>query len=389
MLISIVIPVYNVEEWLDRCMESIVNQSYKDIEIILVDDGSTDNSLAICNEWEKKDNRIKVYHKSNEGLGPTRNFGLKKALGEYVAFIDSDDNVDADYIECFYNAALYSNADFVSGEYKVYDCINGEISYQPIDLDEGTYVTENEKQLVLNILNPSMWGKLFRKDFLLKNNIMQPAIKYEDQAVRPIYVLTAEKIVHIKKAGYNYTINRQGSIMAKTICWRDMYTGTKYYLDYLKKSGFLEKYYDILNINISLSLYEFKYIHICNINNCFNELYRKYFYLYIEKLKNIFYNKKKYIIFGAGNIGKSMFKYIYSEKIAYIADNNQEIVGKFLNGKEIIDFDTLKNIYKDYNIILSIGKRKPLFDVIRSFESNNITEYILFTDVIFMSEIEF
>lgn len=177
--------------------------------------------------------------------------------------------------------------------------------------------------------------------------------------------------------------------MAKTICWRDMYTGTKYYLDYLKKSGFLEKYYDILNINISLSLYEFKYIHICNINNCFNELYRKYFYLYIEKLKNIFYNKKKYIIFGAGNIGKSMFKYISSEKIAYIADNNQEIVGKFLNGKEIIDFDTLKNIYKDYNIILSIGKRKPLFDVIRSFESNNITEYILFTDVIFMSEIEF
>lgn len=98
-LISIIVPVYNVEKYLDRCLESIVNQTYKNLEIVLVDDGSIDNSGEKCDEWLKKDNRIKVIHKQNGGVSSARNVGLEEASGKYITFIDSDDYVLENYIE--------------------------------------------------------------------------------------------------------------------------------------------------------------------------------------------------------------------------------------------------------------------------------------------------
>ena len=90
-LISVVLPIYNVDKYLTKCIETVINQTYKDIEIILVDDGSTDNSSTICDTFKEKDNRIKVIHKKNGGLSDARNIGLKNAHGRYICFIDSDD----------------------------------------------------------------------------------------------------------------------------------------------------------------------------------------------------------------------------------------------------------------------------------------------------------
>lgn len=109
-LISIIVPVYNVEKYLDKCLESIVNQTYKNIEIILVDDGSKDNCPAMCDEWAKKDNRIKVIHKENGGLSDARNFGLQSAKGEYVGFIDSDDYIDTTMFEKLLNKTKEEDA---------------------------------------------------------------------------------------------------------------------------------------------------------------------------------------------------------------------------------------------------------------------------------------
>ena len=95
-LLSVIIPIYNVELYLNRCMESIVNQTYKNLEIIMVDDGSPDNCPELCEEWGKRDSRIKVIHKKNGGLSDARNMGLSVATGEYIAFVDSDDFVDLD-----------------------------------------------------------------------------------------------------------------------------------------------------------------------------------------------------------------------------------------------------------------------------------------------------
>lgn len=99
-LISVIVPIYNVEKYLARCVDSIVNQTYKDFELILVDDGSPDNSGKICDEYAKKDSRIKVVHKKNGGLSDARNAGMAVATGEYISFIDSDDYVSDDFFEC-------------------------------------------------------------------------------------------------------------------------------------------------------------------------------------------------------------------------------------------------------------------------------------------------
>lgn len=114
--VSIIVPCYGVEKYLDRCMESLVNQTLRDIEIILVDDVSPDRVPEMCDDWEKKDNRIKVIHKEkNGGLGYARNTGLEAASGEYVAFVDSDDHVALDMYESLYNKAVQTNTDVVFG----------------------------------------------------------------------------------------------------------------------------------------------------------------------------------------------------------------------------------------------------------------------------------
>ena len=112
-LVSVVLPIYNTSKFLDRCISSVVNQTYTNLEILLIDDGSTDNSLEVCNDWAKRDDRIKVIHKENEGLGYTRNRGIENATGEYICFFDSDDFVDEDAIEKSYNLAKSENADVV------------------------------------------------------------------------------------------------------------------------------------------------------------------------------------------------------------------------------------------------------------------------------------
>lgn len=113
-LASVVVPVYNVEKYLDRCVKSIVNQSYRNLEIILVDDGSTDSCPEKCDEWAKKDRRIKVAHKKNAGLGMARNTGIENVTGDYIFFVDSDDYIALDTVEECCRLAKKENADIVS-----------------------------------------------------------------------------------------------------------------------------------------------------------------------------------------------------------------------------------------------------------------------------------
>ncbi len=111
--VSVVVPVYKVEKYLERCVNSIIKQSLSELEIILVDDGSPDNCGIMCDSFADKDNRIKVVHKANGGLSSARNAGLKIATGEYIGFVDSDDDIETDMYEKMYNAALKYKVDFV------------------------------------------------------------------------------------------------------------------------------------------------------------------------------------------------------------------------------------------------------------------------------------
>ena len=165
MLVSIVVPVYNVEKYLNRCIFSIVNQTYKNIEIILVDDGSGDNSGTICDEWAEKDARIKVIHKSNGGLSSARNVGVSAVQGEYISFIDSDDYIRPtmikDLVLCCekFNAdigisnvmQIYRNFELVMPDQEIY-CCSGEKAVECLFYGNDKY-----------FFSGTVWSRLYKK----------------------------------------------------------------------------------------------------------------------------------------------------------------------------------------------------------------------------------
>ena len=176
-LVSVVVPIYNVEKYLDRCITSVVNQTYKNLEIILVDDGSTDNCPAMCDDWAKKDSRIKVIHKKNAGLGMARNTGIDNAQGKYIFFFDSDDYVDLSVAKKCVDTIIKNNSDVVIyGRYDVYD--DGRIEEKKITVSESCFDAESIK----NKLLPGMFtydmgfgvsscGKMFNAELIKNNNL--------------------------------------------------------------------------------------------------------------------------------------------------------------------------------------------------------------------------
>ena len=180
-LISVIVPVYNVSKYLRECVDSIIFQSYKNLEIILIDDGSTDGSDSICDEIAEKDRRIKVYHKNNEGLGLTRNYGITKMTGRYVIFVDSDDIISPDYIETLYNMLKENGVDSVKcGFRRIND------SYEVISekkYKNQCYINDDVKNLFLpklfgslpntnDSIEMSVWGGIYSVEIIRKNKIL-------------------------------------------------------------------------------------------------------------------------------------------------------------------------------------------------------------------------
>ena len=128
-LISIIVAVYNAKWYLEKCVNSLINQTYRNLEIILVDDGSTDNSGEICDDFQKKDERIKVIHKENGGHADARNAGIKASKGNYIFFVDNDDYIDSDLIECLYKRAKQCNAEIVACGYIKETYYSNKIEY--------------------------------------------------------------------------------------------------------------------------------------------------------------------------------------------------------------------------------------------------------------------
>ncbi len=226
---SIIIPVYNVEKQLDRCLESITGQTLEEIEVILVDDASTDSSPDICDSWALKDERIKVIHKFNEGAGPARNSGLSIAKGKYIGFVDSDDYAEAGMFEALYDAAETYGAEFVmSGVRFVGGNIfseNGNLTVRNFFKKDTVFETDEDiKQLRLGIVGAlpdepedsrygmSVWKNLFRRDVIEKNSLSfmsERKIMSEDALFLMDYAGCIKKAVGISGAYYNYCRNEE------------------------------------------------------------------------------------------------------------------------------------------------------------------------------------
>lgn len=215
MILSVVVPVYNVEKFLKPCIESILCQSFTDYELILVNDGSKDRSGEICNYYSKKDNRIKVIHKNNGGLSSARNAGIDIASGEYIAFIDSDDYIRNDMFEILTKLAIENKADIVQCEYKkVYDNIkkyfknniNDEVKLVN-NLEVLSWLYNNQRTVSTIVA----WSKIYRKD--LFSEIRYPNGKiHEDEFTTYKLLYKSKKIVYTNQELYFYR-QRNNSIM--------------------------------------------------------------------------------------------------------------------------------------------------------------------------------
>lgn len=215
--ISIIVPVYNVEENIDSCIKSIINQTYKNLEVLLIDDGSTDSSGMVCDEYAKKDNRIKVIHKTNEGVSATRNLGIKISTGDFIAFIDSDDLLENNYCETLYNVISMTKSDVAVCAYKVLKDKN-RIIY---DMTNETNLKQNEivvyenKDIIKEILKQKtiknfIWNKLYKKSFLCE---FEQGVHYEDIMFSINVLEKTNRVAYINKSCYNYC-KRSNSITA-------------------------------------------------------------------------------------------------------------------------------------------------------------------------------
>lgn len=215
-MISVIVPVYNVEKYLERCVDSILDQSYRDFELILVDDGSTDTSGMICDKLRERDERIRVIHQKNGGLSAARNKGLSEAKGEYFTFVDSDDFLDKSFLETLYkNAGKYEADVSVCGYRPVWENPRKNKKQQGCKNDEVRLYTG--KEAVHEIVSKSRtcmitaWGKLYHHS--LRDHLFYPEGKlHEDEFVTYKVFYSSKKVVETEKENYCY-FQRDSSIM--------------------------------------------------------------------------------------------------------------------------------------------------------------------------------
>ncbi len=206
-MISVIVPIYNVEKYLCECLDSIVNQTYKNLEILLVDDGSTDNSGLICDEYKNKDGRIRVFHTENGGLSAARNYGIDNAIGDYIGFVDSDDWIEADMYECLLNAINESNSDIsccgITSEYKDY-------SFQERSESAVLNSTEAIQAMLRDFYINSPCTKLFRRCLFEQIRFPEGRV-FEEYSTTYKLISVADRIRFLDSHKYHYR-RREGSI---------------------------------------------------------------------------------------------------------------------------------------------------------------------------------
>ncbi len=210
-LISVIVPVYNVEAYLDKCISSIVNQTYRNLEIILVDDGSPDNCPAMCDAWKEKDSRIVVLHKENGGLSDARNAGMGAAHGEFISFIDGDDWIEPRFFEILQHELEAQNADVAAVQYRL--CWEGDACERQSAYE---HVTVYDRQtamrlLIQNQIKQVVWNKLYRSA-QIRDIPFEKGKVHEDEFWTYQVIGRIERFAAIDYIGYDY-FQRAGSIM--------------------------------------------------------------------------------------------------------------------------------------------------------------------------------
>ena len=283
--VSVIVPVYNVEEYLDKCLDSLVNQTLEDIELIVVNDGSADNSEAIISKYkEKYPNKIAYFVKENGGLSDARNYGIPHATGDYIAFLDSDDYVELSLYEELYKKAIETDADMVECDFyweysdtkRIYD-------------SKGKYKDESDMYANARVV---AWNKLYKRNVLLNSGVQFPkGLRYEDLEFFYKILPSLNKIELVEKPLIHY-IQRNNSISyTQNEKTRDIFIILDNIIRYYKEKGIYEKHKEELEFMYIRILFASSFKRMTKINDktirkqCLKET--------LEKVYNTFPNWKK------------------------------------------------------------------------------------------------
>lgn len=211
--VTVVVAVYNIEKYIEKCIRSVIAQTWKDIEILLIDDGSTDSSGNICDSYAKTDDRIRVIHKVNGGISDVRNVGLEKATGSYLMYVDGDDYIAPNYVEKAVKCAEHYKAEVVIFDYQEIEEATGRRECWKMDAPRETKLTIEEYPALL-IMTPSPCNKIYRISLWERCGLRYPVGRvYEDLTITPQLLLNAESIVYMESEPLYYYILHEGSIM--------------------------------------------------------------------------------------------------------------------------------------------------------------------------------
>lgn len=315
-MISVIVPIYNIETYLRKCIESIINQTIQKLDIVLVDDGSTDGSAGICDEFSELDDRITVIHKENGGLVSARKAGIQIAKGDLIAWVDGDDWIESDYIEKMYEVMIKTDADIVAADLFFDIGNNSKVvrngiaygCYAPVDIVENMLCSGTFYEYGIN---PHIYTKIMKKKLICPRQLEvdERIIAGEDAAVVYPCILEANKICIADICGYHY-VQHPGAI-TKTTSPDELFRN-QIFIEYMRNA--FVKYNIFAMMEIQLNQYIKYYMILRNIQ-VFD----------IEKDKVLMpYGSipigSKIILYGAGGVGQQIYRYLYES-------NKVEIIG--------------------------------------------------------------
>lgn len=296
--VSVIVPIYNVEKYLEKCINSLLSQTLEDIQIILVNDGSKDNSGNIAKEYEKNNkDRVIYVEKENGGLSDARNYGLKYATGDFIAFLDSDDYIEKNAYEEMYNKAIEENADYVECDF-IWEFHN------KIRVDKQ-YPYKNKKEM-LSFVRVVAWNKLIKRQLITDNNLEFPkGLRYEDVEFTYKLIPFINKFAYVDKPFIHY-VQREGSIAnVQNERTAEIFTVLDNVIEFYKKNNIYEEYRDELEYNYARYLLCSSLKRMCKIKD--KTIREKLLTESWERLNSNFPNWKENVILKTVNIGKNKY----------------------------------------------------------------------------------
>ena len=425
--VSVIIPVYNVEKYLRQCLDSVKSQTLLDIEFICVDDGSTDASATILDDYAKVDNRFKIIHKKNEGYGKAMNTGMDAAAGEYIGIVESDDMVYPDTYEILYNSARRNDLDMVKGDH---DLFYGEEEDEVFKSHPGNCEAWYDKVMVKGMSSfmypfpMSIWTGIYKRSFLTQYGIRfreSPGASFQDNGFWLKTVAAADRMMFISRSVYRY---RQDNPDASIRSTDKMYAMTEEYDDavcWLRNNGFtgdanIANYYRMRELRVT-------YYRIDDIlKEKFAEEIRKQFrefkgqfadldcteevhfmpWIYEmagdpygtntvitvtrKKVTDFLAKKEHLMVYGAGYIASRVFRKLVHlgvwDKVSYIITSD-EPEKKVFCGKKVVSVDRVKSVMRDeeFLVLIAAGRRSQP-DMLKRLVENDISDYMVCDDLL-------